>query len=107
MYAIGTTTCINVTLEFKDKSVPKKGSNMNRSMAAEDPLRRELSVYDSHKQEWLRTDPNQFVVIAGDHVEGIHPDYESAFKAGIKAFGLQRQFLIKEICVTEPVYVVY
>jgi hypothetical protein len=80
---------------------------MNHAMPMEDPLRQELGVYDAHKQEWLKAHLNAFVVIAGDQVEGFHPDYESAFKAGIQSFGLKGQFLIKQICVTEPVYVVY
>ncbi len=80
---------------------------MNDTMPTDDPLGRELSLYDARKQEWSRDYLNQFVVIAGNQVEGFHPDYESAFKAGIQAFGLKQQFLIKQICVTEPVYVVY
>ncbi len=80
---------------------------MSDTMPTNDPLDRELSLYEARKLEWSRNYLNQFVVIAGDRVEGFHPDYESAFKAGIQAFGLQQQFLIKQICVTEPVYVVY
>jgi hypothetical protein len=80
---------------------------MNDAMPSPDPLSRELSLYDARKREWLSSHLNQFVVIAGDQVEGFHPDYESAFKAGIRMFGIKRQFLIKQICVTEPVYVVY
>ena len=80
---------------------------MNDAMPTDDPLRRELNLYDARKQEWFGIHLNQFVVIAGDQVEGFHPDYESAFRAGIQAFGLQQQFLIKQVCVTEPVYLVY
>jgi len=80
---------------------------MSYAMPEEDPLRRELGVYDAHKQDWLKAHLNEFVVIAGYQVEGFHSDYESAFKAGIHAFGVKSQFLIKQICVTEPVYVVY
>ena len=80
---------------------------MNDAMPTNDPLSRELSLYEARKLEWLRTHLNQFVVIAGDQVEGFHADYESAFTAGIHAFGLKTQFLIKQVCATEPVYVVY
>jgi hypothetical protein len=80
---------------------------MNNEMTTSDPLSRELDVYNARRREWLESYLNQFVVIAGDQVAGFHPDYESAFKAGIQVFGVQQPFLIKEICVTEPVYVVY
>ncbi|HWZ43139.1 MAG TPA: hypothetical protein VNW97_06665 [Candidatus Saccharimonadales bacterium] len=80
---------------------------MNHAMPAEEPLIHELSFYAANKHKWLASHPNQFVVIAGDRVEGFHADYESAFNAGLKAFGLGQQFLIKQICETEPVYVVY
>jgi hypothetical protein len=77
------------------------------NQAPEDPLGRELAVYEARKQEWLGRHLNQFVVIAGDQIGGFHADYESAFKAAIRTFGLKQQFLIKQVCATEPVYVVY
>lgn len=80
---------------------------MNHLMANEDPLSRELQLYDARKREWLREHLNEFVVIAGERVEGFHADYASAFRAAIQAFGLKQQFLIKQVCATEPVYVVY
>jgi hypothetical protein len=79
---------------------------MNGVMSS-DPLNRELAIYESNKQYWLATHLNEFVVIAGEETQGFYPDYESAFKAGIAACGIMRPFLIKQICVTEPVYVVY
>lgn len=80
---------------------------MDSAMHSEDPLSQELNFYEARKQEWLSTNLNQFVVIAGSRVEGFYPDYESAFKAGIRVFGPKQHFLIKQICATEPVYVVY
>ena len=79
---------------------------MNRVMSP-DPLTKELGVYEARKQYWLATHLNEFVVIAGEETQGFYPDYESAFKAGIAAYGVMRPFLVKQICVTEPVYVVY
>jgi hypothetical protein len=76
-------------------------------MPAEDPLRRELSVFHAHKHDWLSTHTGEFVVIAGDRVEGFYLDYEAAWDAGVKAFGLQTSFLIKQIFETEPVYGIY
>jgi hypothetical protein len=80
---------------------------MEHEMPLGDPLSRELAFYEARKREWLSLHPDQFVVIAGDRAEGFYPDYESAFEAGIRAFGLKRQFLIKQVCAIEPVYVVY
>lgn len=80
---------------------------MKDAMPSQEPLSLELSTYDAHKRNWLSTHMNEFVVIAGKQIEGFYPDYASAFNAGIHAFGVQQQFLIKQICVTEPVYVVY
>lgn len=72
-----------------------------------DPLKKELTFYATNKHEWLSTHLNQFVVIAGEQVAGFFTDYESAFKAGIRTFGIKSQFLIKQVCAAEPVYVVY
>jgi hypothetical protein len=76
-------------------------------MNREDPLSRELTLYEASKRDWLSLHANQFVVISRDEVQGFYPDYETAFRAGIQAFGIQRPFLVKEISATEPVYVVY
>jgi len=73
----------------------------------EDPLIQELCFYEENKRGWLNAHAEKFVVISRDCVEGFHPDCESAFKAGLKAFGLDRQFLIRQICEAEPMYAVY
>jgi len=80
---------------------------VNSRRPAEDPLIHELRFYAENKRAWLSAHPNEFVVIAGNLAEGFHPDYETAFKAGLKAFGVRQQFLIKQICEFEPVYPVY
>jgi hypothetical protein len=80
---------------------------MKIPMPSDDPLKQELRLYHGQKQSWLQNHLNQYVVIAGDQVAGFYPDYEAAFKAAIRAFGLRRQFLIKQVCAAEPVYVVY
>ncbi len=80
---------------------------MSSSMHEADPLRNELAFYETKKSEWLNSYLNQFVVIADKQVAGFFSDYEAAFKAGIRTFGIKKQFLIKQICAAEPVYVVY
>jgi len=75
--------------------------------AANNPLARELAFYELHKPEWLPHHENHFVVVAGDDVAGFYRDYESAWDAGTKKFGLKANFLIKQICSHEPVYLLY
>jgi hypothetical protein len=77
-------------------------------VASEDQiLQGELRVFDQHKQEWLRSNPGDFVVIAGTTVAGFYPDYESAFRAGLQKFGVASEFLVKQVCAEEPVYLIY
>ena len=79
-------------------------------MAEEDEdkvLKDELRVFEQHKQEWLRSNSGNFVVIARATVAGFYPDYESAFRAGLEKFGVAAQFLVKQVCAEEPVYLIY
>lgn len=69
-------------------------------------LKTELAVFDQHRLEWLRSNPGKFVVITGTRVEGFYSDYESAFRAGVRA-GISGSFLVKQICAEEPVYLIY
>ena len=73
----------------------------------EKTLATELQVFEKHKPEWLRSNLGKFVVIVGTNVVGFHSDYESAFKAGLAAAGLGNNFLLKQVCVEEPVYLIY
>ncbi len=75
--------------------------------AEEKVLQEELRVFEQHKQEWLRSNSGEFVVIVGSRVVGFHPDYESAFKAGLAAAGLGKNFLLKQVWAEEPVYLIY
>ena len=74
---------------------------------AQNPLGRELAFYEQHKSEWLPRYENQFVVVAGDRIAGFYKNYESAWDAGTKEFGPDANFLIKQICLHEPVYLLY
>jgi hypothetical protein len=74
---------------------------------AQNPLRNELAFYEQHKLEWLPRYENHFVVVAGDKIAGFYKDYESAWDAGTKQFGPRASFLIKQICLHEPVYFLY
>ena len=70
-------------------------------------LQEEIRVFEHHKSEWLRSNLGEFVVIVGPKVVGFHPDYESAFKAGLSAAGLGNSFLLKQVWAEEPVYLIY
>jgi hypothetical protein len=69
-------------------------------------LKTELAVFEQHKPEWLRSNPGEFVVISGTKVAGFYADYESAFRAGLRA-GISGSFLVKQVCADEPVYLIY
>jgi hypothetical protein len=70
-------------------------------------LTKELELFDHKKREWLRSNSGDFVVIADTTVAGFYPDYESAFKAGISRFGIGGEFLVKQVCEEEPVYLIF
>jgi hypothetical protein len=67
----------------------------------------ELGVFERHRQEWSRLHPGEFVVIQGDEIaEGFFDTYADALRVGLQRFGARREFLVKQIWVTEPVYLV-
>jgi hypothetical protein len=68
---------------------------------------RELTVFEAHRQEWSQLHPGAYVVIQDDiALEGFFSSYAEAFKAGLRKFGVGREFLVKQVWVTEPVYFV-
>ena len=70
-------------------------------------LAQELSYYESHKDEWVKSHAEKFVLIGDTTVGGFFSSYEEAFESGLKAFGLDREFLIKQVIDHEPVFVIY
>jgi hypothetical protein len=69
------------------------------------PLDTELKVFEEHRQEWAQANLGKFKVIHGDTVlEDFFDEYADAFRAGLAAFGTGRNFLVKQIWRTEPVY---
>jgi len=75
-------------------------------VARENILKEELLMFEEHRNEWLRSNPSDFVVVAGTEVVGFYPDYESAFKAGLKAVGLGSDFLVKQVSAEDPAYLI-
>ena len=67
----------------------------------------ELFWYESNKKEWLGSHLGEFVLIGGKTTVGFFPSYEKALEAGLDAFGIGTDFLIKQIFEQEPVFVIY
>jgi hypothetical protein len=76
-------------------------------MTVASPLEAELRVFEAHRWGWAQSHPGKFVVIREDNiVKEFFDEYEDAFRAGIQQFGADRNFLIKQVWKTEPVYFV-
>lgn len=74
-------------------------------MASTNQFAVELEVFEHHRQQWSQSHPGEFVVIQGEEVApGFFQDYAVALRAGLQRFGARREFLVKQIWVTEPVY---
>jgi hypothetical protein len=77
------------------------------SMVPAGPFSEELRLFEEHRQEWSRSHPGHFVVIQGDTVApGFFGTYADALRAGLRIFGVQNDFLVKQVWITEPVYLV-
>jgi len=71
------------------------------------PFSTELRVFEKHRKDWSHSHPGEYVVIQDDVVaEGFFSTYAEAFKVGLQRFGVRRGFLVKQVWVTEPVYIV-
>jgi len=76
-------------------------------MAVASPLEVELKVFENRRREWAQSHPGKFVVIRDEtYLNEFFDQYEDAFRAGIRHFGADRNFLIKQVWKTEPVYFV-
>jgi hypothetical protein len=66
------------------------------------PLEREMKTYREKLPELLDQE-GRFVLIREDDLAGTFDTYADAIQAGYERFGL-KQFLVKQIAATEPVY---
>jgi hypothetical protein len=66
----------------------------------------ELEYYSRHKSEWLQHKTGQYVVIKENRPLGFYPNFELAYRAGAASFGLETDFLVKQILEHEPVFLV-
>jgi len=76
-------------------------------MAPAELFSKEIMVFEKHRKEWSRSHPGEYVVIQDEIIaDGFFRTYAEALKAGLRRFGVQRSFLIKQVWKTEPVYFV-
>lgn len=67
----------------------------------------ELTVFEEHRREWALSHPGEFVVIQNEVIaEGFFATYAEALKVGLQKFGANRHFLVKQVWIAEPVYLV-
>ncbi len=77
-------------------------------MAIVSPLELELKVFEERHREWISSHLDKFVVIRDSTVlPDFFDAYEDAFIAGVREFGRNHDFLVKQIWKTEPVYFVF
>jgi len=67
----------------------------------------ELEYYAQNKTEWLRQKTGNYVVIKDSKLLGFYPDFEAAYRAGAANYGLNTDFLVKQILEHEPVFFVF
>lgn len=71
------------------------------------PLATELELYAKHKHEWLERNEGKYVVAQDTNLLGFYESFEAGLKAGIIAFGVRRNFLVKQVLEEEPVYFIF
>ncbi len=67
----------------------------------------ELEYYAQHKAEWLAHKTGNYVVIKDSSLLGLYPNFEAAYRAGAATYGLNTDFLVKQILEHEPVFFVF
>jgi hypothetical protein len=70
-------------------------------------LAAELEYYAQHKAEWLAHKTGHYVVIKNSGLLGFYPNFEAAYRAGAATYGLDMDFLVKQILEDEPVFFVF
>jgi len=67
----------------------------------------ELEYFSHHKMEWLAGNGGQYVVIKNSTPLGFYQSFEAAYRAGAGAYGIETDFLVKQILEHEPVFFVF
>jgi hypothetical protein len=66
----------------------------------------ELEYFSQHKAEWLAHKTGQYVVIRDSTLLGFYQTFEAAYRAGAGAYGIETDFLVKQVLEYEPVFFV-
>ena len=70
-------------------------------------LESDFAIYQQRRKEWVTSHNGEFVLIHKGQLAGFYPDYETALRTGLSSFGVQSQFFVTQVCVEEPVFVIY
>jgi hypothetical protein len=70
-------------------------------------LKADFQVFESHRKEWLEKHEGKYVVVRHGEVIGFFDDYTAGLRTGISKFGADSEFLIQQVCIEEPVFVIY
>lgn len=65
-------------------------------------LAEEIAYFEEHRQEWLKTYPDLFVLVMGRELVGAFSTFEEAYNVGVERFG-NVPMLIKQVRESEPI----
>ena len=75
-------------------------------MAERPKFATEIAVFEQHRLEWAKTHAGKYVLIRDTDFGGFFTEYAEALREGLRRFGAEREFLIKQVGLSDPVYVV-
>ena len=67
-------------------------------------LQDEQAWFDQNRAYIAQQYQGQYVLVKDKKVQGAYPSYKDAFDAGVKKFGPQGGFLVKQALSQEPTY---
>ena len=67
----------------------------------------ELELYKLRKHAWLGEHSGHYVVVKGTDVLGFYPTFVTAYSAGASAWGIDMDFLVKQVLEHEPTFSVF
>jgi len=65
-----------------------------------DPVKlfaQEMDFFEVHRQEWVNLYPRKFAVLKGAAVHGFYDTSMAAYESGVRQFGENTPFMIKEV----------
>lgn len=70
-------------------------------------LRTDFEFFEKHRKQWFQEHGPKYVVIHQGEVLGFFDDYSAALRSGVTKYGVNSEFLIQQVCIEEPVFVIY